>query len=328
MFSEDLRVGERPQAEAHAQAGRAINALEPEMEALSDEALRAQDRGIPQTRRRRRNARRAAARGLRRYPREAAKRALGQAPFRCAAGGGMVLHQGKIAEMKTGEGKTLVATLPVYLNALEGKGVPCRHRQRLSRPARRRMDGQGLWLPRPDVRRDRARADDEARRAAYACDVTYATNNELGFDYLRDNMKFRLEEMVQRGHLRHRRRGRLDPDRRGAHAADHLRPDAGPVELYIAIDKMIPQLEEEHYEIDEKQRTVILTEDRQRACRGAAARGRPDPARRAASTTSENVTLVHHVNQALRAHKLFTARQGLHRQGRQGRSSSTSSPAA
>ena len=133
--------------------------------------------------------------------REAAKRTLGQRHFDVQLIGGMVLHQGKIAEMKTGEGKTLVATLPVYLNALDRQGRARRHGQRLSRQARRRMDGPDLPLPRPHASACIVHGlDDDERRAAYACDVTYGTNNEFGFDYLRDNMKFRLEEMVQRGH--------------------------------------------------------------------------------------------------------------------------------
>ena len=142
--------------------------------------------------------------------------------------GGIVLHRGMIAEMKTGEGKTLVATLAVYLNALTGKGV---HVVTVNDYlARRDSEWMGqiyrfLGLTVGCIVHD---LDDVERKAAYVCDVTYGTNNEFGFDYLRDNMKFRLEDMVQRPfNYRHRRRGRLHPDRRGAHAADHLRPDRG-----------------------------------------------------------------------------------------------------
>ncbi len=160
--------------------------------------------------------------------REAAKRALGQRHFDVQLMGGMVLHQGRIAEMKTGEGKTLVATLPVYLNALAGKGV---HVVTVNDYlAKRDAEWMGqiynfLGLTVGCI--VHGLTDDE-RSAAYACDVTYGTNNELGFDYLRDNMKFTLGEMVHRPiQLRHRRRSRFDPGGRGAHAADHLRPDRG-----------------------------------------------------------------------------------------------------
>ena len=142
--------------------------------------------------------------------REAAKRTLGQRHFDVQLIGGMVLHEGKIAEMKTGEGKTLVATLPVYLNALAGKGV---HVVTVNDYlAKRDAEWMGqvyrfLGLTVGCIVHD---LDDEQRRDAYACDVTYGTNNEFGFDYLRDNMKMSADEMVQRGHsVRHRRRGRL-----------------------------------------------------------------------------------------------------------------------
>src|SRR6185295_16256472 len=150
-----------------------INALEKELEALSDDALKARTVDFKKQ----------AADGTSlddllvpafATVREAAKRTLGQRHFDVQLIGGMILHDGKIAEMKTGEGKTLVATLAVYLNALAGKGVHV-------------VIVHGL--------------DDEERKKQYACDVTYGTNNELGFDYLRDNMKYRLEDMVQRGHV-------------------------------------------------------------------------------------------------------------------------------
>ena len=138
--------------------------------------------------------------------------------------GGMVLHQGKIAEMKTGEGKTLVATLPAYLNALEGKGV---HIVTVNDYlAGRDSEWMGkiyrfLGLTVGCIQHP---LTDEERKAAYGADITYGTNNEFGFDYLRDNMKYDLADCVQRGfNYRHRRRGRLHPDRRSAHAADHFR---------------------------------------------------------------------------------------------------------
>ena len=161
--------------------------------------------------------------------REASHRVLGMRHFDVQMIGGMVLHDGKIAEMKTGEGKTLVATLPVYLNALPAKGV---HVVTVNDYLARRdaeWMAPGLQLPRPDHgRRSCTASTTSERRAAYASDITYGTNNEFGFDYLRDNMKYRLEDMVAaRLRLRHRRRGRQHPDRRGAHAADHLRPGRG-----------------------------------------------------------------------------------------------------
>jgi len=132
--------------------------------------------------------------------REAGKRVLNMRHFDVQLIGGIVLHQGKISEMKTGEGKTLVATLPVYLNALSGDGVHVVTVNGLSGQARLRMDGQALPLSGPERGRDCADLDDDERREAYAADVTYGTNNEFGFDYLRDNMKFDLAECVQRGH--------------------------------------------------------------------------------------------------------------------------------
>ena len=156
--------------------------------------------------------------------REAAKRTLGQRHFDVQLVGGMVLHEGAIAEMKTGEGKTLVATLACYLNALAGKGV---HVVTVNDYlARRDAEWMGriykfLGLSVGVIVHD---LDDEQRRAAYGADITYGTNNEFGFDYLRDNMKYELAHMVQRGHVF----GivdevELDPRRRSAHAADHLR---------------------------------------------------------------------------------------------------------
>ena len=205
----------------------AVNAEEPRIAALSDDELRGRTEAF--------RARLAAGETLDDLlaeafatVREAAKRALGLRPFDVQIVGAIVLHEGRIAEMKTGEGKTLVATLPVYLNALSGKGV---HIVTVNDYLAKR---DAEWMGKvysflgltvgvivPGI-------DDEARRAAYACDITYGTNNEYGFDYLRDNGKYRIEDMVQRGHeLRHRRRGRLDPDRRGAHPADHLRTGGG-----------------------------------------------------------------------------------------------------
>src|SRR6478736_3436104 len=176
-----------------------INALEPAFEQLTDEALRAKTVEF-----RERLAKGETLDDLLveafAVVREAAKRTLGQRPFNVQLKGGMVLHQGKIAEMKTGEGKTLVATLPVYLNALEGKGVHVvtvndylAHRD--SEWMGRIYKGLGMSVG--VIVHD---LDDEERKEAYNCDISYGTNNEYGFDYLRDNMKFRIEDCVQRGH--------------------------------------------------------------------------------------------------------------------------------
>ena len=166
--------------------------------------------------------------------REAGRRTMAMRHFDVQLIGGMVLHDGAIAEMKTGEGKTFAATLAVYLNALGGpRGAP-RHRQRLPGPPRRRVDDAGLRPARHERRDHRDHAAVRREAGAYAADVTYGTNSEFGFDYLRDNMatcsRRRSSTAVGQARdglrvplLRDRRRGRLDPDRRGAHAADHLR---------------------------------------------------------------------------------------------------------
>jgi len=194
--------------------------------------------------------------------REAAWRTLGERPFDVQIVGGLVLHQGKIAEMKTGEGKTLVATMPVYLNALSGKGV---HVVTVNDYLARR---DAAWMGRvydflgmttgvivPGI-------DDAQRRSAYACDITYGTNNEFGFDYLRDNMKYRLSDMVQRDH------SYAIVDEVDSILVDEARTPliiSGPVEdqadMYVAIDAVIPELTDEHFERDEKARTVVLTEE-------------------------------------------------------------------
>ncbi|MGB7855003.1 MAG: DEAD/DEAH box helicase, partial [Pseudolabrys sp.] len=177
-----------------------INALEKELEALSDDALRARTEEF------KKQVAEGASLDDILIPafatvREAAKRTLGQRHFDVQLIGGMILHEGKISEMKTGEGKTLVATLPVYLNALSGRGV---HVVTVNDYlAKRDAEWMGqiynfLGLTVGVIVHG---LDDEQRKKAYDCDITYGTNNELGFDYLRDNMKYRLEDMVQRGHV-------------------------------------------------------------------------------------------------------------------------------
>src|SRR3954447_6752715 len=280
-----------------------INALEPEFERLSDEELRARTETF--------KAELAGGKDLEDIlapafatVREAAKRTLGQRHFDVQLVGGMVLHEGGIAEMKTGEGKTLVATLPVYLNALAGKGV---HVVTVNDYlARRDADWMGqiyrfLGLSVGVIVHG---LDEPARKEAYAADVTYGTNNELGFDYLRDNMKIEFAHMVQRGH----NYGIVDEV--DSILIDEARTPliiSGPIDdrsdLYIAIDQLIPRLDRSHYDLDEKQRTVSLTET---------GNERMEEMLREAGTLKEgglydahNATIVHHVNQALRAHTLF-----------------------
>src|SRR5262245_51952879 len=175
-----------------------INALEKELDQLSDEALRARTDAFKQQ----------IAEGKSlddvlvpafATVREAAKRAIGQRHFDVQLIGGMILHEGKISEMKTGEGKTLVATLPVYLNALAGRGVHVVTVNDYLASRDAEWMGQVYKFLGLTVGVIVHGLDDEQRKSAYDCDVTYGTNNELGFDYLRDNMKYRLEDMVQRG---------------------------------------------------------------------------------------------------------------------------------
>jgi len=193
--------------------------------------------------------------------REAAKRTLGQRHFDVQLIGGMVLHEGKISEMKTGEGKTLVATLPVYLNALQGRGV---HVVTVNDYlARRDAEWMGqiykfLGLTVGIIVHG---LDDIQRRASYACDVTYGTNNEFGFDYLRDNMKYSLDQMTQRGHPY------AIVDEVDSILIDEARTPliiSGPTEdqsdFYKKIDTLVPQLSKDDFELDEKQRQVSLTE--------------------------------------------------------------------
>lgn len=283
-----------------------INALEPAMEALSDEALRtktAEFRGrldegatlddlLPE----------AFA-----VVREAAKRTLGQRHFDVQLVGGMVLHDGKISEMKTGEGKTLVATLPVYLNALAGKGV---HIVTVNDYLARRdaeWMGQIYQFLGMTVGVIVHGLDDDQRRTAYAADITYGTNNEFGFDYLRDNMKYRLEEMAQRDFFF----GIVDEV--DSILIDEARTPliiSGPAEdssdLYRRADEVVKELVKDPstYEKDEKFRTVTMTEPGSE---------RVEDLLREAGVLTEgnlydifNVSLVHHVHQSLRAHTLFT----------------------
>jgi len=297
-----------------------INAKEPEIQTLSDEQLRARTAELRQR----------VANGeplddllpdAFAVVREAGRRTLNMRHFDVQLVGGVVLHAGKIAEMKTGEGKTLVATLPAYLNALTGKGV---HVVTVNDYlARRDSEWMGriyrfLGMSVGVIQHD---LNDQERQVAYGCDITYGTNNEFGFDYLRDNMKFDLAYYVQRGH------NFAIVDEVDSILIDEARTPliiSGPAEestdLYYEVDRIIPKLtpgrttrgdvkaedREElektgDYIIDEKHKTVTLTESGMaKAEKLLAGRlqagGLYDPA---------NMPLLHHVNQALRAHSLF-----------------------
>jgi preprotein translocase subunit SecA len=269
--------------------------------------------------------------------REAAKRALGMRHFDVQLVGGMVLHDGKISEMKTGEGKTLVATLPAYLNALTGRGV---HIVTVNDYlARRDSEWMGkvhrfLGLTVGCILHE---LDDAERREQYACDITYGTNNEFGFDYLRDNMKMSAREMVQFG-------GR--PPELAGHAyaivdeVDSILIDeartpliiSGPVddksELYVKIDALVKELVAEHNQIEKDLAKTHSREEMKEALKGQGLVDLDEKQRQVALTEAgsirieemlqeakllegpslydvENVTLVHHVNQAVKAHKMF-----------------------
>ena len=282
----------------------AINALEPEFEALSDQGI------IDKTQELR--DRLATGEALDDMlpeafanVREAAKRALGLRAFDVQLMGGLFLHQGNIAEMKTGEGKTLVATFPAYLNALTGRGVHIvtvndylakRDSEWMGKVYGALGMSTGVVYPMQPA---------QEKQEAYASDITYATNNELGFDYLRDNMKSDLKEMFQRDHYF------AIVDEVDSILIDEARTPliiSGPAqdrsELYMTIDKIIPEVQEDHYELDEKTRNVSFSDagneflETRLTELGILPEGQTlyDP---------ESTTIVHHINQGLRAHKLF-----------------------
>jgi preprotein translocase subunit SecA len=280
-----------------------INALEKELEALSDTALRARtDEFKKQV---------ADGKSLDDILvpafatcREASKRTLGQRHFDVQLIGGMILHEGRISEMKTGEGKTLVATLPVYLNAIAGRGVHVVTVNDYLAKRDAEWMGQIYTFLGLSVGVIVHGLDDEQRKQAYDCDVTYGTNNELGFDYLRDNMKYRMEDMVQRGHIY------AIVDEVDSILIDEARTPliiSGPLddrsEFYNTIDTYIPKLAKAEYEVDEKQRTVVMTEGGMEKMEQML---RNDGLLKGEHLYDvENVSTVHHVNQALKAHKLF-----------------------
>ncbi len=281
-----------------------INALEPEYQANSDAELIARTEAL--------KARYAAGETLDALLpeafancREGARRALGLRAFDVQLIGGIFLHQGNIAEMKTGEGKTLVATFPAYLNALSGKGV---HVVTVNDYLARR---DAEWMGKVFARLGMTTGvvvphqPDEDKLAAYAADVTYATNNELGFDYLRDNMKVDLAQMVQRGH------NFAIVDEVDSILIDEARTpliisgqSQDRTELYVQVNKLMPLLRDEHFTLDEKMRLTTYTDEgnefieQQLHAAGLLPEGQSlyDP---------ESTTLVHHVNQALRATKML-----------------------
>ncbi len=286
----------------------AINALEPDFQALSDDDIKARTQALSMR-----------AQGGESLDsllpeafancREAARRALGLRAFDVQLKGGIFLHQGNISEMKTGEGKTLMATLPAYLNALAGKGVHIvtvndylakRDAEWMGKVYAALGLTTGVVYPyQPDTE----------KKAAYRADITYATNNELGFDYLRDNMKGSIEEMNQRGHFF------AIVDEVDSILIDEARtpliisgPSQDRSELYVKVNAIIPELTPEHFKLDEKTRNVTYTEEgnefieRRVAELGLLPEGQSlyDP---------ESTTLVHHITQGLRAHKLFNKDQ-------------------
>ena len=291
-----------------------VNALEPEMKLLKDEQLAERTAALkaevqsrlegvewndPDYKRKLQDALEPAIVPAFAVAREAGRRTLGMRHFDVQLIGGAVLHQGKIAEMKTGEGKTLVATLGAYLNALAGKGV---HIVTVNDYlARRDAEWMGpiykvLGLTVGVIVND---LDDAQRRAAYAADITYGTNNEFGFDYLRDNMKYDLKDCVQRGHQF------AIVDEVDSILIDEARTPliiSGPAEestdKYYRIDKIIPKLIRDiDYTLDEKLRTATLTEEGVAKCERLLSLGNLfDPA---------NMDIIHHVYQALRAHTLY-----------------------
>lgn len=281
-----------------------INALEPTYEALSDEELQAHTENF-----RKRLAEGATLDSLAieafATVREASKRVLGMRPFDVQLIGGLVLHSGVISEMKTGEGKTLVATLPIYLNALTGKGV---HVVTINDYLAQR---DSSWMGKLynflglSVGCIVHGLSDTQRRDAYNCDITYGTNHEFGFDYLRDNMKFRFNEIVMRPF------NYAIVDEVDSILIDEARTPliiSGSAEdssdLYKSVNVIIPRLTKEHYEKDEKQRSVTLNEE---GIERVEELLREEGLLQGETLYDvHNISLVHHVNQALKAHVLFT----------------------
>ena len=300
-----------------------INAKEPEIQRLSDEQLRGQDRRVPRTRLPQGETLDDLLPEAFAVVREAGRRVLNMRHFDVQLIGGIVLHRGKIAEMKTGEGKTLVATLPAYLNALDGKGV---HVVTVNDYLARR---DSEWMGRiyrflgMSVGVIQHELNDQERQVAYGCDITYGTNNEFGFDYLRDNMKFDLAQLrAARPPLRDRRRSRQHPDRRSADAAHHFRSGRGIDRPLLRGRSHHPEAEARRGDAGQRQgggprgarRDGRLprrreAQDGQLTETGMAKAEKMLGHRLAAGSGGlydpANMPLLHHVHQALRAHTLF-----------------------
>ena len=282
-----------------------INALEPEFAALSDEGLIEKTVAFRQRVQEGGESLEALLPEAFANCREAARRALGLRAFDVQLMGGIFLHQGNIAEMRTGEGKTLVATFPAYLNALTGKGVHVvtvndylakRDAEWMSKVYGALGMTTGVVYPYQDA---------AEKKTAYQADITYATNNELGFDYLRDNMKATLEEMSQRGH------NFAIVDEVDSILIDEARtpliisgPSQDRSDLYVQVDRLIPLLTEEHFKLDEKTRNVTYSEDGNEFIEQQLHAAGILPSDQSLYEP-ESTTIVHHVTQALRAHKLF-----------------------
>ncbi len=282
-----------------------INALEPEFEALSDQGLVDKTEAFKQRLKDGASLDDILPEAFANC-REGAKRALGLRAFDVQLIGGIFLHRGNIAEMKTGEGKTLVATFPAYLNALTGGNV---HIVTVNDYLAKRDAG---WMGKVYAQLGMTTGvvypgqDEVEKKAAYQCDITYATNNELGFDYLRDNMKSTLEDMNQRGHFF------AIVDEVDSILIDEARtpliisgPSQDRSELYKTIDKIIPEVLEEHFTLDEKTRNVTYTEEGNEFLEQRLHEAGLLPEEQSLYDP-ESTTIVHHVNQGLRAHKLYT----------------------
>ncbi|PTX57786.1 protein translocase subunit secA [Litoreibacter ponti] len=282
-----------------------INDLEPEFEALSDDEIKTRTEQMAMRAQKGESLDALLPEAFANV-REAAKRALGLRAFDTQVMGGIFLHQGNIAEMKTGEGKTLVATFPAYLNALSGKGVHIvtvndylakRDAEWMGKVYSALGLTTGVIYP---------QQPDDEKKAAYAADVTYATNNELGFDYLRDNMRASLAEMAQRGH------NYAIVDEVDSILIDEARtpliisgPSEDRSELYVTIDKLIPEITDEHFKLDEKTRVVTITDEGNDFIEKRLREMELLPEEQSLYDP-ESTTLVHHVTEALKAHKAFT----------------------
>ena len=282
-----------------------INALEPEFQALTDEGIIARTHEFQKRVQEGGESLESILPEAFANCREGARRALGLRAFDVQLKGGMFLHQGNISEMKTGEGKTLVATFAAYLNALTGKGV---HVVTVNDYLAKR---DAEWMGKVYAALGMttgvvcSQQPDDEKKAAYRADITYATNNELGFDYLRDNMKASLEDMAQRGH------NYAIVDEVDSILIDEARtpliisgPSQDRSKLYEAVDAVIPHLQPEHYAVDEKTRGVTLTEEGNDVIEDLLRQASILPEGQSLYA-AESTSIVHHVNQGLRAHKLF-----------------------